>query len=335
VKRLVVIGNFDGVHVGHQAMIDQASAMARTHAQGPLELTALTFEPHPSAVLGPRLGRAQVPRITTPERKSRLLQAIGVSRVHTTEFSLALAECTAEQFVSDLLVGELDAAVVMVGTDFRFGRGRAGDLAALKAMGLAWGSSSEHRFGVYGFELHSHAGSVASSTRVRAAIAEGDLRATRGLLGRPHSLSGVVVRGAQRGRTLGFPTANLGTPPEVLPPSGVYSVTVDAVRASGEYRALSTGVMNLGLRPTVAIDQTPTAEVFLHDFSGDLYGQTLCIHVIERVREERKFESLAALKTQIAHDAEDARVQTVGEKQAKGSYDAASPLFAGHHEDAR
>lgn len=290
---LVAIGNFDGVHAGHQEVLRRACATA---ADAGLRPIVLTFHPHPSEVLG----RGALPRLTTLERKVELLQRLDPAlHVVVHPFDLGLAGLTPEQFVEQLLVGRLGAAIVQVGHNFRFGKGRAGDLDTLGALGR-----------VHGFEARPEAlfGDDAgpfSSTRVREAVARGDLAAAASVLKRPHMLSGVVVRGDQRGRTLGFPTANLAEVTEALPPDGVYAVLVDREHTPGRFRALARGVMNLGMRPTFQAGRS--AEVHFLDQDVDVYGARLRVHLVERLREERRFDGIDALRAQIAADANQAR----------------------------
>jgi riboflavin kinase / FMN adenylyltransferase len=300
VKRAIIIGNFDGVHLGHQSIV--RGALARAAAMN-MELFVLTFDPHPSVVLG----RASPQTLTLLPRKRALLEALGVAHVHVEPFTAAFAALSPEAFVKSLLVDVLHTGLVLVGSDFRFGKSRAGTTPMLRAFG------SEHGFEVHALELIEEGGSIVSSTRIRRAIADSDVALAAHLLGRDHSLSGVVEHGAERGRTLGFPTANLGTPREALPGAGVYAVQVDLLEHGHEQpRSLGPGVMNLGLRPTVNqnANAQSTVEVHLFESPGDIYGQTLRVHLVSKIREERKFDSLDALKTQIKQDAETAKQLT-------------------------
>jgi riboflavin kinase/FMN adenylyltransferase len=290
---LVAIGNFDGVHRGHREVIQSAAADAR---QRGLEPVVLTFHPHPAEVLG----RGSVPTLTPLDRKIELMFRIEPAlEVVVERFTRELAAKTPEIFARELLVGELGANIVLVGENFRFGRGRAGDLALLRKLGAALG------FEAHTQELRGDDAGVFSSTRIRHAIAAGDLAIAEHMLGRPHALSGQVVAGDQRGRSIGFPTANLANVAEALPPNGVYACLVDHVLEGGA-RRLGTAVANLGVRPTV--DGTRfLVEAHVFDFAGDLYGQTLRLHLVARLRDERRFDSLEALREQIARDAAAAR----------------------------
>jgi riboflavin kinase/FMN adenylyltransferase len=315
--RIVVIGNFDGVHRGHRAVLAMADALARpTGARDdrPLEVAVLTFEPHPAAVLG---GVAP-PKLTRLSRKVELLGRAGVDRVVAQRFTKDFAALSPEAFAREILVESLGARRVVVGHDFRFGARRAGDLEALAGFGARLG------FEVKVQPVVSDEGGPLSSTRVRSALERGDLDGVAAVLGRPHSLMGEVVTGDRRGRTIGFPTANLGGVEEALPANGVYAVVVDAVAApslvdcasAAPASALAHGVANVGVRPTIAGgDPQRSVEVHLFDLPAsmaDLYGQTLRVHLVGRIREERRFSGLDALKAQIADDAEAARAICAG-----------------------
>ncbi len=290
---LVVIGNFDGVHRGHAAVIERALGLARAQRLRPL---VLTFDPHPAAVLG----YGMRPVLTTLERKVELLLRFGAELGVVVEpFTLALSKSTPEQFVKAVLLERLRAKVVIVGANFRFGHQRAGDLAALAALGQSLG------FDAHAEPLVGDEEGLFSSTRARQALEAGDLPRLERCLGRPHALSGTVVHGQARGRTIGVPTANLSGVLEALPPHGVYACLVDQRAAGGRWRALAGGVANLGVRPTVAAGFSVEAHLF--DFSGDLYESALRVHLIAKLRDERRFPDLAALKAQIALDAASAR----------------------------
>lgn len=292
---LVAIGNFDGVHLGHRAVIEDALAEARQSDLLPL---VLTFDPHPAQVLG----RGVRPQLTVLDRKVELVERLGSElRVAVEPFTLELSKLSPERFAREFLIDVLGAKVVIVGDNFRFGHGRSGDLPTLARLGAELG------FAAHASSLSGDALGPYSSTRARAALAAGDLPATTAVLGRPHSLSGEVIHGAQRGRTIGVPTANLGSVPEALPPFGVYAVLVDRV-VDGVPQALAKGVANIGLRPTVSAGFG--VEVHLFDFDGDLYGATLRVHLLQRLREERKFAGLDELKAQIAVDSAAARAAT-------------------------
>lgn len=300
--RVVVIGNFDGVHRGHQEVVARAAADAVRRGA---ELAVLTFEPHPAAVLG----ASPPPRLTRLARKAELLGACGVQLIVAQRFDREFAALSPSEFVDHVLVDGLSAAQVVVGHDFRFGARRAGDLDALRALGAARG------FAVDVQEVVGDERGPYSSSRVRAALSSGDLAEARAVLGRPHAVEGTVVPGDRRGRTIGFPTANLGHVIEALPANGVYAIAVDTPRdALGhDFEALATGVANVGVRPTVVGDPAPRLEAHLFELAApdlDLYGRHLRVHLIARLREERRFAGIDALKAQIALDAEEVRRAT-------------------------
>jgi riboflavin kinase/FMN adenylyltransferase len=294
----MVVGNFDGVHRGHQAVLIEAVTEARA---GGLAAVVLTFDPHPAAVVG----RGAPPLLATIERRAELMCALGVDRVYVRKFDAAFAAWSPERFVRELVVRMLGARLVVVGQNFRFGSKRSGDLALLRELGEKIG------FEVRVHHVASDERGPFSSTRARVAIELGDLDEARRVLGRPHELSGHVVRGDARGRQLGFPTANLEGVPEMLPPDGVYAVVVDEVIGPGQALSLGIGVTNIGHRPTIVSGGSPkrTVETFLLDFDGDLYGRRLRLHVSARLREEKKFGSLDELKAQIALDVTSARLK--------------------------
>jgi riboflavin kinase/FMN adenylyltransferase len=294
----LVVGNFDGVHRGHQAVLHQV--VAEAHAAG-LTACVLTFAPHPAAVVG----SGAPPVLTTMDRRAELMEMLGIDRVYVRRFDTAFAAWPAERFVRDLVAEGLRARVVVVGENFRFGAKRSGDLTLLRELGAE-----------VGFEARVHpvasdARGPFSSTRAREAISAGDVDEARRVLGRPHELSGLVAHGDERGRLLGFPTANLDDVPEMLPRDGVYATLVDELDAAGQRRPLGGGVTNVGVRPTVAAagGAKRTIETFVLDFGGDLYGRRLRLHVVARLRDETKFGSLDALKAQIARDVADARTR--------------------------
>ena len=305
---LVVIGNFDGVHRGHQAVIAQALRLAQEQALAPL---VLTFDPHPAVVLG----RGALPALTTLERKLDLLcRQSDELRVVIEPFTTELAQTEPADFAGRLLVEALSAQLVLVGENFRFGRGRAGDFALLETLGQELG------FHARATALERDAIGPISSTRVRAALERGELTEVEGLLGRPHAVTGLVVPGQGRGRSIGVPTANLSELAEALPPHGVYAVLVDHKRA-GAFEALAAGVANFGVRPTLGAG--PSFEVHLFDTARDLYGQELRVHLLGRLREERKFSGVDELRAQIERDIAVARSLSASRKpdpRARGAW---------------
>lgn len=285
---LVVIGNFDGVHRGHRAVAESALRLADEQGLRPL---VLTFHPHPAEVLG----RGARPVLTTIGRKVELLLALGERlEVVVEPFTLELSRLSPREFVRQVLVERLDAKVVIVGENFRFGHQRAGDLPTLRGLGEELG------FDAHAEPLVGDERGLFSSTRAREALEVGDLASVERCLGRPHSLSGRVAHGAARGRTIGFPTANLANVAEATPPYGVYACRVEREGESGEAALLGPAVLNLGVRPTV--QGGFSVEAHLLDFSGDLYGAALRVELVARVRDEQRFVSVDALKEQIARD---------------------------------
>lgn len=291
---VLVIGNFDGVHLGHQAVLREAVADGERLG---LPARVLTFEPHPAAIVG----SGAPPLLTTLERRVELMERLGVDRVYVRPFDAAFSSWSPERFARELVAATLGARLVVVGQNFRFGARRAGDLALLRQLG-----------GELGFEARVHAIAADvhgpfSSTRVREAIATSDLDEVFRVLGRPHALSGSVVHGDELGRTLGFPTANLEPVAEMLPRDGIYAVRVE-VRKPGEagFERLGGGAMSIGVRPTVGGTRR-TVETYILGFQGDLYGAELRVELVAHLREERRFDSLAELRLQIGRDVDEAK----------------------------
>lgn len=295
----VGFGNFDGVHVGHQALLGQLRAAA-DRMGGPV--TVVTFDPHPLQVLRPQ---AAPPAIDTLEGRLRALQACGVDRALVLPFDLALAARPAEWFAREVLFQTLGARVLLTGPDTRFGRAGQGDVALLKAIGEEMGRQ------VAVFPGVMVRGGIVSSSRVRAAVQRGDVADAAELLGRPFCLRGAVVEGDKRGRTLGFPTANLAASGQVQPAPGVYACVLEV---DGQ---LLDAVTNAGRRPTFA-NAGPQIEAHVLDWHGDLYGRQVHLHFVSRVRDERKFASPGALIEQIQRDvAEARRVLTAWRSEAR------------------
>jgi riboflavin kinase / FMN adenylyltransferase len=292
---VVVIGNFDGVHRGHQAVLAQARRIADAAGRS---VVVLTFDPHPTVVVG----RTPPPRLVTLERRVELLRRHGADDVIVEPFTKELASWSPERFVRELLCSRLAARAVVVGDNFRFGKARAGDFGTLRALGAELG------FDAVAAEVAGDGEGPFSSTRARDAIARGDLAGAGAVLGRRHALSGTVESGDRLGRTLGFPTANLGGVTELLPPHGVYAIVVDEL-ASGSVSApsaLGKGVMNVGVRPTVD-GSSLRVEAHLFDFERELYGARLRVHLVAHIRGEKKMAGLDALRAQIGQDAAAAR----------------------------
>lgn len=291
----MVIGNFDGVHRGHQGVLVGAIAEAERLGLTP---TVLTFAPHPAEVLG----RGAPPLLTRLPRKIALLRALSPTlKVMVQPFDRAFAAQSPEAFARELLAERLGAKQVFVGENFRFGQNRAGDFATLTELGNALG------FVVRTAPLAGDEIGPWSSTRARRALGEGDLDDVLRVLGRPHALEGEVVKGQGRARHLGFPTANLGGVVEALPPYGVYAVRVELASAEGaDGEALGPGVANVGVRPTLAAGFA--VEAHLLEGGRDLYGERLRLHLVARLRPERAFAGVEQLREQIGRDVEAARI---------------------------
>ncbi|MBV9521376.1 MAG: bifunctional riboflavin kinase/FAD synthetase [Alphaproteobacteria bacterium] len=287
---VVAIGNFDGVHLGHQAVIGIAGRLAREHGAPP---AVLSFEPHPRGVFQPD---AEPFRLTPFRAKAELLRRLGVALLYSLRFDRALAARSAQSFVHDILHRGLGIRHAVVGYDFVFGNRRRGTAAMLRELG------GELGFGVTIVDPVQTGDEVYSSTRIRDLLAEGDPRRAAAFLGRFWEIDGRVRQGDRRGRTIGFPTANLLLDGYLRPATGVY-----AVRAGlGRDGVWHDGVANFGLRPTVGGTEL-RLEAHLFDFTGDLYGRHLRVALVDYIRPERKFAGLDALKAQIAADCAQAR----------------------------
>jgi riboflavin kinase/FMN adenylyltransferase len=307
---LCAIGNFDGVHRGHVEVLKRAAREAELQGASPV---ALTFDPPPAVVLG----RSAPVLLTALDRKIELIaEAVPAIRVVVKTFDRELAQHTAEQFAANVLVGELHAICVVVGQNFRFGRAREGDLGTLKKLGEKLG------FTAHSTDILGDTKGPWSSTRVRRAVAAGDLADVEAVLGRPHALTGTVVRGDQRGRTLGFPTANLGGVEELVPPHGVYAVLVERLDRPGVPRSLAKGVANIGLRPTVGAGASIEAHLLdfqpANDADRDLYGARLRFYLVAYLRGEHKFDNLDALRAQIDADTLAAKALLAARKPVPG-----------------
>lgn len=296
----VALGNFDGVHRGHQTVILEAARVAR--ARG-VHHGVLTFEPHPRSVLMPHIAPGRLNRL---KDKARLIAALGVDNLYVLRFDEALALMPARQFVTDVLVGGIDVAHVVVGHDFIFGHQRGGNADLLREMGR------EHGFAVTVVDPVTHDGTIHSSSEIRVALGRGDVRRAAALLGRPWQIEQRIVHGDKRGRTIGFPTANLRLGRYLHPATGVYAVRVGLIEPHGasafeEPMTWYDGVANFGRRPT--FDKTDMLlEVHLFDYVGDLYGRSVRVQFIDRIRDERRFDGIDDLKTQIEQDCTRARV---------------------------
>jgi len=286
----LTIGNFDGVHRGHQAMLARLIRAARERR---LAASVLTFEPHPRELFTPDSAPT---RLTSLREKLELLAEEGVDHVHVQRFSRAFAALAPEEFVERVLGRALQARWLLVGADFRFGARRAGDLAFLKA------AAARHGFELETMPTVTNGGTRVSSSAVREALALGRLDRARELLGRPYSISGRVVRGDRLGRKLGFATANVQLKHNRPPLSGIF-----AVRVHGAAGRPLDGVASLGVRPTVKENGRPTLEAHLFEFDADLYGRHLRVEFLAKIRDEARYPDLDSLKAQIARDCDAAR----------------------------
>lgn len=287
---VATIGNFDGVHLGHQAVFAELTARAKALD---LPSVVITFEPQPMEFFRPEQAPA---RLTRLREKIEAIAGCGIDRVLLVRFDARLAALEAHAFVERILVEGLGVRHLYVGDDFRFGKGRVGDFALLREMGAQYG------FGVENLATVSFDGDRVSSTRIRRALEQGDLMHARQCLGRRYRICGRVAHGHKRGRTIGFPTMNVPLLRRSTPLRGVFAVQVIGL----DEHALP-GVANIGNRPTLAGDNRFLLEVHLFDFDGDVYGRQVEVDFVERIRDEHKFESFDALREQIRHDAAQAR----------------------------
>ncbi|MEM7359313.1 MAG: bifunctional riboflavin kinase/FAD synthetase [Pseudomonadota bacterium] len=284
----VSIGNYDGVHLGHQhvikTLLEQSQALNAP-------ATVITFEPLAKEFFRP----GSVPLLHSVSQRAEQLFALGIDRVLCIEFTAEFAAYSPARFVEEVLLDGLGVRYLSVGDDFRFGKDRAGDFEFLKKFG------ESHDFSVTAHDTFEIGGSRVSSGRVREALQNADFKLAETLLGQPYTISGVVSRGQQLGRTLDFPTANIVLEPTQTAVNGVY-----AVRAIGAGEVTVNGVANIGTRPTVDGSEN-RLEVHLFDFDADLYEKKLRVQVLHKIRDEQKFSSIDALKIQIAADADSAR----------------------------
>jgi riboflavin kinase/FMN adenylyltransferase len=291
VRPAIAIGNFDGVHRGHAALI----AAARAATDG--DVGVLTFEPHPAQVLAPHAAPA---RLAAPARKLELLAAAGVDVAIVAPFTRALAAHSPAAFVDEILAGALGARHVVVGPDFAYGQGRAGTVATLTAAGADLG------FATVVVPAVVVGDRPASSTRVRAALAAGDLDGARAVLGHGYDVDGVVVRGAGRGKGLGVPTANVAPDGAILASPGIYAVTLARIERGA---APLPAVASLGTNPTFVEGGGVVLEVHVLDLDADLDGERVRVEFVARLRDEARFDSIAALLAQIDRDIADARAR--------------------------
>jgi len=284
-SRVLAIGNFDGLHLGHRALLERLTGHARRLNLPP---AVMTFEPHPRELFTPDQAPA---RLTSLREKLALLDACGIEEVFLLHFSRKLAGLSAAAFIDRVLVQGLAVRHLIIGDDFRFGKGRAGDFAMLAAAG------QQHDFGVEAMHTIEVGGERVSSSAVRDALGAGDLEHAARLLGRPYSIAGRVVHGGKIGRKLGWPTANIQLKRKRVALTGVFAATV-----SGIDKRHLPGAASLGVRPTLGAGLRPVLEIHLFDFDQEIYGAHLTVHLLHKLRDEAKFDSLEALTAQIARD---------------------------------
>lgn len=284
---VVTVGTFDGVHVGHQALVRYL--VRRAEEQGGCSVV-VTFNPHPREVVRSEA----VPLLTTVEERAAVLERLGVDRFILIEFTKVFSLLSPEAFVEDVLVAQVGLKEIVIGYDHGFGRGRQGDAELLERLG------AQHNFTVDVIPAQEVAAHVVSSSEIRQLLESGDVKRATEMLGRYYELTGTVIHGDQRGRTIGYPTANIivSNPRKVVPMQGVYAVQVTIL---GETTAHG-GMMNIGQRPTFDGDGIHL-EVHLFDYDGDLYERELRVEFVERIRDESKFSGVEALVEQLSRDA--------------------------------
>ena len=289
---IVTLGTYDGVHLGHQQIIRTMVAAAKSQGR---ESVLLTFHPHPRMVLYPDSHTVRL--IDTVDEKLKKLEELGLDTVILYPFTSKFSRLTAVEFVRDVLVGQIGVKHMLVGHDHHFGKNREGNFQQLADMGAIYDFTVEE---IRAFQLD---GTTISSTKIRKSLSEGDMRTVEQFLGAPYQLSGTVIHGNKLGRTIGFPTANIemDQATKMLPAIGVY-----AVRIALNGRILN-GVMNIGKKPTVQQTEKISVEVFIFDFSEDIYGETLTVSFYDRLRGEQQFSSIDALKEQLGKDEQQAR----------------------------
>jgi len=284
VHPVLALGNFDGLHRGHLKIVERVRRGAAEHGGTPM---AMTFDPHPSRIVRPDKAP---PLLMTKAQRLEALDRAGIAAVAVVRFTPQLSHWDPETFVRSVLVEWLRVSEVWVGANFLFGHDRSGNFSTLRTLGQRYGFRADKIDPVRYKEF------VVSSTRVRRLITEGRMDEAGALLGHPYYVDGTVIQGKHRGRELGFPTANLQTDNELLPPNGVYAttVTIDGV--------VHASLTNVGLRPTFGDTMKPIIEAYVLGFSGDLYGRPVRLGFVQRLRDERKFEDVDALRTQMEAD---------------------------------
>lgn len=285
---ILTLGNFDGLHLGHQELVRMIIRRARE--TGALSMV-VTFRPHPLKILAPE---KCPPLISIYEEKIKLFERLGIDVLVKIPFTLEFSAMPPEDFVRDVLCGTLGAKEIFVGYNYRFGKGREGDIRTLRGLGEKYG------FTVREIEQIAFGGEVISSTKIRTLLREGDVEHAAKLLGRTYAITGIVVKGDGRGKGLGFPTANIAPKHSIIPADGVYAVRL-IVREK-----VYDGIANIGMRPTFN-KKVLAIEVHVFDFNEDIYGEDISLYFIRKIREEKKFKGAEALVTQIKSDIETAK----------------------------
>lgn len=286
---VLTLGVFDGLHLGHQAIMQTVVTRADNCQAIP---TAITFDPHPRAVLHPDNAP---PLLQTLDQRLASFEILGIKQAIVIRFDKSFAAQDAEEYLREILFRRLDAKEIYLGHGFAFGKKRQGNIELLRAVSKELGFVADE---VGEVKLR---GTRISSSRIRALLKEGKINLARRMLGRPYGIEGAIIKGDQRGRTIGFPTANLKPQNRVVPKFGVYAT---ATLIDGVWRK---GVTNIGVRPTFEEDSEPSVETFIFDFEGDLYGRVLRKRFLHRIRDEKKFSGIDELKTQIAADVAEAK----------------------------
>ncbi|NOQ94896.1 MAG: bifunctional riboflavin kinase/FAD synthetase [Methylophaga sp.] len=286
---VATIGNFDGVHLGHQAVLNQLALKGDTLG---LPAIVITFEPQANEFFAPDKAPARLSRF---REKVETLRCYSIQQLCVLRFNKKLAQMTAEEFIQQLIIDGLNIKYLVVGDDFKFGKNRQGDFNMLQKVGAEYG------FQVVNMHTFSIDNSRVSSTRIRQALKAGDLMQAEKLLGRPYRMSGRVAHGDKRGRTMGFPTANIHLHRRKVPLSGVYAVQLFGIEGEPVQ-----GVANVGIRPTVGADKA-LLEVHLFDFNREIYGEHVQVHFLYKLRNEQKFANLDSLIAQIQQDCEHAK----------------------------
>lgn len=286
---VLTLGVFDGLHLGHQRIVQTVVERASAVEAIP---TAITFDPHPRAVLHPE---SAPPLLQTLDQRLANLEVLGIGQAIVIPFTREFAAREAEDFLSDIIHDRLHAKEVYLGKGFAFGKNRGGNIEMLKAMGekLGFVADEVDEVQVRGMRI--------SSSKIRGLLASGNINLARRMLGRPYGVEGVIIRGNRRGHTIGFPTANLKPHNRVIPRYGVYAT---ATLIEGIWRK---SITNIGVRPTFENDDEPSIETYIFDFDDDLYGDVLRVRFLHRIRDERKFSGIDELKAQIEKDTARAR----------------------------